>query len=42
LNALTGSKSTVGAFLFTTVTVVPVVLDFRGAKTQMLDLPGII
>lgn len=42
LNALTGSKSTVGAFQFTTVTVVPGVLDHRGAKIQMLDLPGII
>jgi len=42
LNALTGSKSTVGAFQFTTVTVVPGVLDYRGAKIQMLDLPGII
>jgi len=42
LNALTGSKSTVGAFQFTTVTVVPGVLDYRGAKIQILDLPGII
>jgi len=42
LNALTGSKSTVGAFQFTTVTVVPGVLDYRGAKILMLDLPGII
>jgi len=42
LNALTGSKSTVGAFQFTTVTVVPGVLDYRGARIQMLDLPGII
>ena len=42
MNALTGSKSTVGAFQFTTVTVVPGVLDYRGAKIQMLDLPGII
>ena len=42
LNALTGSKSSVGAFQFTTVTVVPGILDYRGAKIQMLDLPGII
>jgi len=42
LNVLTGSKSTVGAFQFTTVTVVPGVLDYRGARIQMLDLPGII
>ena len=42
LNKLTGSKSTVGAFQFTTVTVVPGVLEHRGARIQMLDLPGII
>jgi len=36
LNALTGSKSTVGAFQFTTVTVVPGVLDYRGAKYRCL------
>ncbi|MEE2605783.1 MAG: GTP-binding protein [Thermoproteota archaeon] len=42
LNKLTGSKSTVGAFQFTTLTVVPGVLEHRGARIQMLDLPGII
>ena len=42
LNKLTGSKSAVGAFQFTTVTVVPGVLEYRGARIQMLDLPGII
>jgi small GTP-binding protein len=42
LNRLTGSKSTIGAFQFTTTTVVPGVLEYRGAKIQMLDLPGII
>jgi len=42
LNVLTGSKSSVGAFQFTTVTVVPGTLNYRGAKIQMLDLPGII
>ena len=42
LNKLTGSKSSVGAFQFTTLTVVPGVLDYRGARIQMLDLPGII
>tara|TARA_B100000749_G_scaffold273167_1_gene255822 strand:- start:2801 stop:3904 length:1104 start_codon:yes stop_codon:yes gene_type:complete len=42
LNRLTGSKSSVGAFQFTTTTVVPGVLEYRGAKIQVLDLPGII
>jgi len=42
LNRLTGSKSTVGAFQFTTTTVVPGMMNYRGAKIQLLDLPGII
>jgi len=42
LNKITGAKSTIGAFQFTTTTVVPGVMEYRGAKIQMLDLPGII
>ena len=42
LNKLTGSKSAIGAFQFTTLTVVPGVLEHRGARIQMLELPGII
>tara|TARA_Y100001960_G_scaffold38185_2_gene36464 strand:+ start:3679 stop:4782 length:1104 start_codon:yes stop_codon:yes gene_type:complete len=42
LNRLTGSKSAIGAFQFTTLTVVPGVMNYRGARIQVLDLPGII
>jgi uncharacterized protein len=42
LNRLTGAKSAVGAFQFTTTTVVPGMMEYRGAKIQVLDLPGII
>jgi small GTP-binding protein len=42
LNKLTGSRSAVAAYQFTTLTVVPGILEYRGARIQVLDLPGII
>ena len=42
LNKLTDAQSIIGAFQFTTTTVVPGMMEYRGAKIQVLDLPGII
>ena len=42
ISQLTGADSEAGAFAFTTLTCIPGVLDHRGAKIQILDLPGLI
>ena len=42
LNVLTGTKSEVASYKFTTLTVIPGLLEHRGAKIQLLDMPGII
>ncbi|KAH6591210.1 hypothetical protein BASA61_005005 [Batrachochytrium salamandrivorans] len=42
MSKLTGTVSEVGAYEFTTLTTVPGVIHYKGAKIQMLDLPGII
>ena len=42
LNALTGAKSEVGIYDFTTLKPVPGMLEYNGAKIQIIDLPGIV
>ena len=42
LNEITNAESKVGAYQFTTLDIVPGVMDYKGAKIQIFDIPGII
>jgi len=42
LNKLTQTESAVDAYEFTTLTCIPGVIKYKGARIQLLDLPGII
>ena len=42
LNELTNAESKVGAYQFTTLDIVPGVMEYKNAKIQVFDIPGII
>ena len=42
MNNITNAESKVGAYQFTTLDIVPGVMEHKNAKIQVFDIPGII
>lgn len=42
LNRITKADSKIGEYDFTTLNVIPGVLEYRGARIQVLDIPGVV
>lgn len=42
LNQITNAESKIGEYEFTTLEIIPGVMEYKGAKIQIFDIPGII